>query len=76
MQIQILITERVTIGVGGAAEKPNIRSNIEVAKPPVFNREASRVESFICLKENVCDFVLKRTFYSKQGFKNACYFSI
>ena len=49
MQIQILITERVTIGVGGAAEKPNIRSNIEVAKPPVFNREASRVESFIII---------------------------
>jgi len=25
-----------------------------------------------CLKEKVSDFVLRRTFYSKQGFKNSC----
>ena len=28
-----------------------------------------------CLKENVNNFVLRRTFYSKQGFKNTCYSS-
>ena len=28
-------------------ERSNIRSNIEVAKPLVFNREAGRVEKFI-----------------------------
>jgi len=28
-----------------------------------------------CSKENVNDFVLRRMFYSKQSFKNACYSS-
>ena len=34
-------------GAGGTAEESNIGFNIEVAKPPVFNGEASRVEEFI-----------------------------
>ena len=25
-----------------------------------------------CLKKSVCDFVLRRTFYSKQGLKDTC----
>ena len=34
-------------GAGEAAEGSNTESDIEVAKPPVFNKEASRVREFI-----------------------------
>jgi len=35
------------VGVGGVTEKSNTGSNIEVAKLPVFNREAGKVRGFI-----------------------------
>lgn len=38
--LQILLAGREE---GAAAEWSNIGSNIEVAKPPVFNKEATRV---------------------------------
>jgi len=37
-------------GAGGervVTSRPNVRSNIEVAKLPTFNREASRVSGFL-----------------------------
>jgi len=40
VQIQALIAE-------GAIKRSNTGSNIEVAKPPVFNGEVGRVEGFI-----------------------------
>jgi len=40
VQIQALIA-------GGAIERSNTGSNIEVAKPPVFNGEVERVGGFI-----------------------------
>ena len=43
VQIQALL---VTMG-GGTIGGPNTRSDIEVAKPPVFNREVGKVEGFI-----------------------------
>jgi len=35
------------VGVEGVTEESNTGSNIEVAKLPVFNREAGKVEGFI-----------------------------
>ena len=31
----------------GAIERSNTRCNIEIAKPPIFNKKASRVGEFI-----------------------------
>ena len=43
-----MLTETgVGVVVGGATEGSNTRSNIKVAKPPVFNGEANRVARFI-----------------------------
>jgi len=47
VQIQTLITGGAMTGAGEAAEGSNTESDIEVAKPPVFNKEASRVREFI-----------------------------
>jgi len=55
MQIQTLIVEAAAIGVGGATEESNTESNIEVAKPPVFNRKAGKVRGFI----TVCKLYLR-----------------
>ena len=46
VQIQALIAGEAVAG-GGAIEGSNTGSNIEVAKPPVFNGEAERVGGFI-----------------------------
>jgi len=45
-QIQAMIIGRVVVK-GGETEGSNIESNIEVAKPLVFNKEAERVRRFI-----------------------------
>ena len=45
-QIQAMIAEGAVVKEG-ATEGSNTESNIEVAKPPVFNREAERVRRFI-----------------------------
>jgi len=45
-QIQAIIAGGAVVK-GGATEGSNIESNIEVAKPPVFNGEAERVRRFI-----------------------------
>ena len=45
MQIQVLIAEKAI--VRGTAEGPNTGPSIEMAKPLVFNRKASRVKEFI-----------------------------
>ena len=45
-QIQAMIIGRVVEG-GGKTERSNTESNIEVAKPPVFNKEAEKVRRFI-----------------------------
>jgi len=42
-----LIVEGATVGAGGTIEGSNIESNIEVAKPPVFNREVGKIGGFI-----------------------------
>ena len=47
VQIQALIAGGAGTREGGAIERSNTRSNIEVAKLPVFNREAGRVGGFI-----------------------------
>jgi len=47
VQIQALIVEGAVVVGEGATERSNTESNIEVAKPPVFNEEAERVEGFI-----------------------------
>ena len=47
VQIQALISKGATAGAGDTTEGSNIGSNIEVVKPPVFNREAGKVGGFI-----------------------------
>ena len=47
MQIQTLIAEGVRAREEWVIEESNTGSNIEVTKPPVFNREIERVEGFI-----------------------------
>ena len=47
MQIQTLIAEGVRVREEWVIEESNTGSNIEVTKPPVFNREIERVEGFI-----------------------------
>ena len=46
IQIQTLLAA-IRGGEGGMAERSNIGSNINVVKPPVFNREAGNVGAFI-----------------------------
>ena len=47
MQIQALIARGAVGGEREVTEGSNTESNIEVAKPPVFNREVIRVGGFI-----------------------------
>ena len=47
MQIQALIIEEAKTREGEVMEGSNTESNIKIAKPPVFNREAEKVEGFI-----------------------------
>jgi len=47
VQIQTLIAEGVRAREEWVIEESNTGSNIEVTKPPVFNREIERVEGFI-----------------------------
>jgi len=47
VQIQTLIAEGASVEAGGAIERSNTGSNIEVAKLPVFNGEVGRVGGFI-----------------------------
>ena len=42
-----MIVEGAIVGVGGITEGSNIESNIEVAKPPVCNREVGKIGGFI-----------------------------
>jgi len=47
VQILILITEGAIVGVEGVIERSNTETNIEIAKPLVFNGEAGKVGGFI-----------------------------
>ena len=49
MQVQIQALLAAAGGVGGerGAMEPNMGSNIEVAKPAIFSREAGKVGGFI-----------------------------
>jgi len=47
MQIQVLIVVEAAVEAGEAMEESNIRSNIKVVKPPIFNRKAEKVGGFI-----------------------------
>jgi len=47
VQIQALIVGGAATEEGRVAKGSNTRPNIEVAKPPVFSREAEKVEGFI-----------------------------
>ena len=47
VQILILITEGAIVGVEGVIERSNTETNIEIAKPPVFNGKAGKVGGFI-----------------------------
>ena len=41
-----MIVEGATVGAGDTTEGSNIESNIEVVKPPVFNRKVGKVGDF------------------------------
>ena len=47
VQILILITEGAIVEVEGVIERSNTETNIEIAKPLVFNGEAGKVGGFI-----------------------------
>jgi len=47
VQILILITEGAIVRVKEVIERSNTETNIEIAKPPVFNGEAGKVGGFI-----------------------------
>ena len=47
IQIQALMAGGVAKGAERAREKSNIGSNIKMAKPPMFNRDISRIGGFI-----------------------------
>ena len=64
MQIQALI-------VGGAteerrAEGSNVESHMEIAKPPVFNREAGKVGEFITACRLYLRMKIRETIVEKQ----------
>ena len=54
-QIQALIIRRVVVGAEEATKGSNTRSNIEIAKLLVFNREVGKIGGFI----TVCKLYLR-----------------
>ena len=66
MQIQALIIEGAPAGVESTAEGSNKGSNIEIAKPPVFNREASKVGDFIIACRLYLRMRMRRVMVEKQ----------
>jgi len=53
--IQAQIQTLLAVTKGGVTKEPNIRSNVEIAKLLVFNREARKIGGFI----TVCKLYLR-----------------
>jgi len=66
MQIQIQALLAATEGREEMTEEPNIGSNIKVAKPPVFNREAGKVGGFITTCRLYLRMKMRRTIVEEQ----------
>ena len=66
MQIQVLIVEGAAVGAGEAMEESNIRSNIKVAKPPIFNGKAEKVGDFITVYRLYLRIKLRETIVEEQ----------
>jgi len=66
MQIQILIVRGAAVGAGEAMEESNIRFNIKVAKPPIFNGKAEKVGGFITVCRLYLRIKLRETIVEEQ----------